>query len=180
MLRLMAGLKATGRLPAAYLPTPPISMGCMRTLGAAPLPATPPAFKSLTAFGHCRTSAASSRPTRDNSGQTGGRSTHTGLSATPLHAAAQTSRTAYAGSGGGAAAYDTSGGARRQTPRRQAQQDRQSPAEARAEAFKRAVPEVFFLRGVSFGERQQNIEAIQKGAHFHIVTFGLCLHSGCA
>ena len=42
--------------------------------------------------------------------------------------------------------------------------ERQSPAEARAEAFEHAVPEAFFLKGVSFDERQQNIEAIQKGA----------------
>ena len=81
--------------------------------------------------------------------------------------AAQATRTAHASRqdrGSPAVAARSAGPAHQQKPRPQPAADRQSPAEARAEAFAKAVPEVFFLKGVSFDERQQNIEAIDKGA----------------
>ena len=169
VLRLMAGLKATGWLPAASDPHLTLRQGCVCMHA---LRSVRPAAPALSA-------AAAGRPAAHAGWRAGreGRHSSTGPATTrtaseavsPLRAAgsaaAQATRTAHAGrEGSSRPAPDYSAGPRQQSLRPSPPTDRLSPADARAEAFANAVPEVFFLKGVSFGERQQNIEAIEKGA----------------
>ena len=184
VLRLMAGLKATGWLPAAsFSPIAPPHSGTayMRTLATAGYRIAGPPSRSLAAAARSDTSAAAGWRSRDEQGGLGERIDNPSLSAERPRAigcsSAYSTRSAYAGGGGGSPAYVAAGGERQQQqqPKRRAREDRQSPAEARAEAFERAVPEVFFLQGVSFGDRQQNIEAVDKGAYPDAMD-PCCLH----
>lgn len=172
VLRLMAGLKATGWLPPAFAPPVPLppSYISTHTTRSARLPA---AGSSSLAGG---LPAAQSRSHASRDGSSGGfTGTASAMAAFSRESASsamtQAARTAHASRedrgtppAGAAQSAGPQQQQQQQKSRPQATANRKSPAEARAEAFKTAVPEVFFLKGVSFDERQQNIEAIDKGA----------------